>query len=109
MRVEWVFSSPAHTKSEEMALRNYYPAFQQCSGLVHAQKYAEAETKCFEAVKLADQLPPQRIIERSSSREFLAHSLLDQHKVNDSIPLYEKALEKRRRRKKRIHNEIFKT
>jgi TonB family protein len=92
-RVEWVFPSPAHTKSQEVALRDYYPAFQQCSGLLHARKYSEAETKCSEAVKLADQLPAQRLIERSSSREQLAHSLLAQNKLAESIPIYESALQ----------------
>jgi len=28
-RIEWVFPSPAHTKSEEAALRDYYPAFSE--------------------------------------------------------------------------------
>lgn len=92
-RVEWVFPSPAHNKSEEVALRDYYPAFQKCYDLLRKQKYIEAETKCSETVKLADQLPPQRVLERSSSREFLANSLLDQRKISESIPIYEKALE----------------
>jgi TonB family protein len=92
-RVEWVFPSPAHTKSEETALRDYYPAFRTCYGLLQEQKYAEAEAKCSNAVKLSDQLPPQRLLERSDAREFLAQSLLDQRKINESIPIYEKALE----------------
>lgn len=92
-RIEWVFPSPAHTKSEEVALRDYYPAFQKCYWLLQEQKYIEAEAKCSEAVELADQLPPQRVLERSSSREILANALLDQRKVSESIPIYEKALE----------------
>lgn len=92
-RIEWTFPSPAHTQSEETALRDYYPTFQRCYGLLQEQKPTEAEIKCSEAVKLADQLPRQRILERSSSREFLANSFLNQHKVNESIPIYEKALE----------------
>ncbi|HEY6350540.1 MAG TPA: TonB family protein [Candidatus Angelobacter sp.] len=91
-RIEWVFPSP-HTKSEEAALRDYYPAFERCDRLLQEQRYTEAETKCSEAVELADQLPPQRVLERSSSREFLANSLLDQHNISESIPIYEKALE----------------
>jgi TonB family protein len=94
-RVEWTFPAPARTQSEETAQRDYYPAFQTCYQLVHAQKYVEAEKKCSEAIRLADQLPPQRVLERSSSRTFLAHSLLDQGKTAESIPIYEKALELR--------------
>src|SRR5260370_5868010 len=42
---------------------------------------------------MSDQLPPDRLIERSMSRTFLAHSLVGEHRVNDAIPLYEKALD----------------
>jgi TonB family protein len=92
-RVEWTFPSPARTPSEEAAQRDYYPTFETCFHLVHAQQYVEAEKKCSEAVRLADQLPPQRVLERSSSRTFLAHSLLGQGKTGESIPIYEKAVE----------------
>lgn len=92
-RIEWVFPAPAYTKSEEAALRDFYPAFQQCLELAHAQRFVEAEAKCSEAVKLADQLPPQRVLERSCSRELLANSLWGQRKISESIPIYEKALE----------------
>src|SRR5207237_3635999 len=49
--------------------------------------------KCLEAVILSDGLPTSRIIERSSSRTFLAHSLVGQGRPKDAIPVYEKALE----------------
>lgn len=91
-QIEWSFPSPALTKSEETALRDFYPVFRQCLDLVLTQKSLEAETKCFAAVKLADRLPPQRILERSTSREYLAHSLLDQYKITESISTYEQAL-----------------
>lgn len=94
-RIEWTFPSAALTKSQEAAQRDYYPAFQSCYNLVHAQKYAESESKCSAAVTLADQLPPERVLERSSSRTFLGHSTLGQGKVAESIPIYEKAAELR--------------
>jgi tetratricopeptide (TPR) repeat protein len=94
-RIEWSFPSAVQTKSQEAATRDYYPAFQGCYSLVRAQKSADAEEKCVEAVKIADQLPPQRVLERSSSRTFLAHSLLDQGKVEASIPIYQRALDLR--------------
>lgn len=92
-RVEWTVESPTHTKSEERALRDYYPAFQECYGLVHARKDVDAEKKCSEAVVLSDELPASRIIERSSSRTFLAHSFVGQGRPIDAVPVYEKALE----------------
>jgi TonB family protein len=92
-KAECKFAAPSHTKAEEQALRDYYPAFDACYGLVQSKKASEAEKKCSEAVALSDQLPPDRIIERSMSRTFLAHSLVGEHRVNDAIPLYEKALD----------------
>jgi len=81
--------------------------FQKCLELAHAQKSVEAETKCSDAVKLADQLPPQRVLERSSSREFLANALLDQSKISESIPIYEKALEIRATTQGQDHDADF--
>jgi TonB family protein len=94
-RVEWTFPSAATVKSEEKASRDYYPAFDECYKLVHAGKYAEAETKCSQAVQIANQLPAFKVLERSSSYTFLAHSLFNQGKVRESIPLYQRALELR--------------
>jgi TonB family protein len=90
---ECKFAAPSHTKVEEKALRDYYPAFDACYKLVQANNDSQAEKKCSEAVTLSDQLPSDRIIERSSSRTFLAHSLVGGQRVNDAIPLYEKALD----------------
>ena len=95
-RVEWNVASPKHSQSQEKALHDYYPAFQTCYQLVKQGKGAEAETKCRETVALSDQLPDNRVLERSDSRVFLAHALYSQHKFLESVPLYEKAVEIRR-------------
>jgi TonB family protein len=94
-RVDWVFPSAATIKSEEKASRDYYPAFDECYNLVRARKHVEAEAKCSQAVQIANQLPAFKVLERSSSYTFLAHSLFNQGKVRDSIPLYQKAIELR--------------
>jgi TonB family protein len=91
-KVEWNVGSPMFTSTEQKALRDYYPAFQTCYHMVH-DKNSDAEKKCSEAVSLSDQLPPNRLIERSSSRTFLAPALVAEHRPDEAIPLYEKALE----------------
>ena len=63
-------------------------------------KDAEAEKKCSETVALSNQLPENRVLERSDSRVFLGHALYSQHKFPESIPLYEKAVEIRKRYEK---------
>jgi TonB family protein len=92
-RVEWTVSGPKHTPAQEKALHDYYPAFQSCYNLLRQGKDVEAELQCKEAVTLSDQLPVERILERSTSREFLGHVLFRQCRFGEALPLYEKAVE----------------
>lgn len=91
--VEWNVPSPTRTNTEQKALKDYYPTFQSCYQMVRDGKNADAEKKCAEAVALSDGLPAGRLIERSSSRTFLAHALIAERKPDQAIPLYQKALE----------------
>src|SRR5882762_931335 len=75
-KVEWSVPSASRTNTEQKALKDYYPAFQTCYQMVHDGKNSDAEKKCSEAVALSDKLPANRLIERSSSRIFLAHALI---------------------------------
>jgi TonB family protein len=95
-KVEWSVPSASRTNTEQKALKDYYPAFQTCYQMVHDGKNSDAEKKCSEAVALSDELPANRIIERSSSRTFLAHALIAEHRPDEAIPLYQKALEIRK-------------
>jgi len=95
-KVEWSVPSASRTNTEQKALKDYYPAFQTCYQMVHGGKNSDAEKKCSEAVALSDELPANRIIERSSSRTFLAHALIAEQRPDEAIPLYQKALEIRK-------------
>lgn len=94
--VEWNVVAPGHSTVEEKALQDYYPAFDSCYKLAREGRSVEAEKKCNEAVILADQLPQNRVIERSSARTFLGHALFQQHRFAEALPLYEKAVEIRK-------------
>jgi protein TonB len=95
-RVEWNVASPKYSPSQEKAVNEYYPAFQSCYDLLMQGKDKDAEQKCRETLTLADQLPENRILERSDARVFLGHALFRQRRFSESIPLYEKAVEIRR-------------
>lgn len=95
-KVEWSVLSPSRSNTEQKALKDYYPAFHTCYQMVHDGRNSDAEKKCSEAVALSDELPANRIIERSSSRTFLAHALIAERKPDEAIPLYQKALEIRK-------------
>lgn len=95
-KVEWSVPSPSRTNAEQKALKDYYPTFDTCYRMVRDGKNSDAEKKCSEAVALSDDLPTNRLIERSSSRTFLAHSLIAERRPDEAIPLYEKALEIRK-------------
>jgi TonB family protein len=95
-KVEWSVPSLSRTNAEQKALKDYYPTFQTCYRMVHDGKNSDAEKKCSEAVALSDELPANRLIERSSSRTFLAHVLIGERRIDEAIPLYQKALEIRK-------------
>ncbi|MGO9086971.1 MAG: TonB family protein [Candidatus Sulfotelmatobacter sp.] len=95
-RVEWTVASPQYSESQAKALKDYYPAFRSCYDLVKQGKGTDAEQKCRETLTLSDQLPDNRILERSDARVFLGHALFLQHRYAESVPLYEKAVEIRR-------------
>jgi len=95
-RVEWTVSSPKFSQTQEKALRDYYPAFQGCYDLLKQGRDAEAEQKCREALSLSDQLPENRVLERSNARAFLGHALYRQHRFAESVPMYERAVEIRK-------------
>jgi TonB family protein len=95
-RVEWTVASPSYTAAQSQALKDYYPKFRSCYDLLRKGNDTEAEKECREALTLADQLPENRVLERSEARAFLGHCLYREHEFADSIPLYEKAVEIRR-------------
>ena len=95
-RVEWTVASPNYTAAQKKAMDDYYPKFQSCYNLLKKGNDTEAEQQCRAALALADQLPENRVLERSEARVFLAHCLYRQHKFADSIPLYEKAVDIRK-------------
>lgn len=79
-RMEWTVASPKYSQQQEKALHDYYPEFRTCYQMVRQGNDTEAEQKCREAVTLSDQLPDNRVLERSESRVFLGHALYGQHK-----------------------------
>lgn len=90
--VQWSVAEPERTAREQRALKEYYPAFDRCYRLVQAGKGAEAERTCRNVVRLSDDLPAERILERGSARNLLAHSLVQQRKLKEAIALYEEVL-----------------
>lgn len=98
-RAEWTVGTPTYSPAQQKALKDYYPTFQNCYRMVKqwdASQSSAAESKCRDAVALADQLPENRVLERSDSRTFLAHVLYHQNRLDEAIPLYEKAVVIRR-------------
>jgi TonB family protein len=91
--VEWKVSSPQRTASEKKALDDYYPMFDNCYKLFNSSQLTEAERACAEAVAISDKLPQERQLERSDARNFLGNVFLQEHRLKDAIPLYEKAVE----------------
>src|SRR5579872_3064724 len=92
-RAEWKVEGPNYSQAQEKSIQQYYPAFRNCYELLRQGNDSQAEPKCREALALSDQLPENRVLERSSAREFVGHVLYRQHKFAESVPFYEKAVE----------------
>jgi TonB family protein len=95
-RVEWTVASPKYSQSQEKALRDYYPTFDGCYQLLKQGKPQSAEEKCKEAVTLSDQLPENRVLERSNARSCLGHAFFGRRRFSEALPFYEKAVEIRK-------------
>jgi tetratricopeptide (TPR) repeat protein len=81
------------SESESAANQKYFNAEDACRTLMQATKFVEAEAKCREAVDTSSQLPKDAVLERSDALSLLGNDILSQQRFEESIPLYEKALE----------------
>jgi tetratricopeptide (TPR) repeat protein len=84
---------PCGMPEQEKAVRKkYFPMVNECRDLLRSGNYPDGEKKCREAVEISNELPKDVILERSSARSLLAHSILNQGRIKESIPIYEEAL-----------------
>jgi TonB family protein len=81
------------TESESAVRDRYFRVEDECRSLVKTAKYAEAEVKCREAVKISEDLPKEVVLERTDALSMLANAIFLQRRFSEAIPLYEKALE----------------
>jgi TonB family protein len=87
-----VFFPGGRSKEEEEINEKYFKSEGECRSLLNAKKYEEAEKKCRETVTLSNALPPDTILERSSARSLLAHTIYLQGRATEAIPIYAEAL-----------------
>jgi TonB family protein len=84
---------PGGMSQKESEVRSrYFPVADECRSLLKANKYADAERKCRQAVDISNELPTEVVLERSSARAFLANSIILQGRAGEAIPWYEEAL-----------------
>jgi TonB family protein len=88
--VDVVFPDGWATDAQIQAEHDFYVQADVCRA---ATSLPNAEKNCSQAVELSNQLPKDRISERSSVRILLANALMAQHQPPAAIPLYEQALE----------------
>lgn len=85
---------PGVSSGNELATnQKYFSAVDGCRSLMQAAKFVEAEARCREAVETSGQLPKDAVLERSDALSLLGNDILSQQRFEESIPLYEKALE----------------
>jgi len=80
-------------REETRANKLYFDEDKKCRELIRARSFAQAETSCRLAISLAEKLPKDRYLERSSAHVSLAVVLLWQERPGEAIPFLEKSLE----------------
>ena len=84
---------PGGMSAEEGAVRSrFFPLEDKCRDLLDRREYSSAEATCRQAVQLSDQLPTDAVLERSSPRSLLGHSIYLQQRYTEAVPIYEEAL-----------------
>lgn len=78
--------------SPEQAQDKYSQTQDECRNLLKGGRYAAAEERCREAIKMADAMFQDRVLERSIPRSLLANALFMQRRIKEAVPLYEEAL-----------------
>jgi tetratricopeptide (TPR) repeat protein len=75
------------------ANKAYFDEDRKCRGLIRSGEWAKAEVSCQSAILLAEKLPSEHILERSSARESLGVVYLWQRRPVEAISLFNKSLE----------------
>jgi tetratricopeptide (TPR) repeat protein len=71
----------------------YFSEDHRCRDFLNAREWAKAESSCRAAVLLAEKLPKEHVLERSSIRGSLAIALLWQGRSEEAVSLLNKSLE----------------
>lgn len=83
-------------REEARVNRAFFTEHDTCRGLLKAREWAKAESSCRLAISLAEKLPKEHVLERSSARGSLAIALLWQRNAEEAILLLNKSLEIRK-------------
>lgn len=80
-------------REETRANKLYFAEDEKCRNLIRAKDFVQADTSCRLTVSLAEKLPKDRYLERSSAYVSLAVVLLWQRKATEAIALLNQSLE----------------
>ncbi len=84
----------------------YFAQEKKCRGLLHEERWKEAEAACAETVRLADRFADQRELEKLSAYAELGHALDGQKRFREAIKNYMRAVEVARPRLDETNVEI---
>lgn len=73
--------------------RAFFSEQDRCRAFLKASEWLKAESSCRLAISLAEKLPANHLLERSSARASLGIALLLQRRPKEAIPLFDRAVE----------------
>jgi tetratricopeptide (TPR) repeat protein len=78
-------------KEDDRISRLYFAEAEKCRTLLKMRSYADAEISCGKAVKLAEQFPTGRNLEKSTAYEYHGIAQLNQNRPEEALVDFDKA------------------
>lgn len=79
----------AEYKKQQEINNQFFKQDDRCRGLVSSHNYEEAETACREGVALAEELPPERGLERSGAYAMLGWAFMGERKFPEALDYFQ--------------------
>lgn len=80
-------------EEQERAAEAYFKTEDDCRKLVNTMQFAVAEPVCKHGIKLAEKLPPNRLMERATAYQQAGHAAFYRRNFSEALTLYQRELE----------------
>ncbi len=91
IEVPFSLGIPDNQYKEQQKINNaYFAKDRECRSQISSRDYAEAVTTCKSSVELAEKLPPERALERTSAYADEGWALMGRHEYSEALDYFKK-------------------